>query len=132
MKQEFGAGGIILNNEKIALVFQRTTQTWSFPKGHIIPGKTLEETARREIYEEIGIKDMALIKKIGTYSRGSKKSLNLQKNVTIFLFKPNDIRLTSHDKENPTAKWVPIEKVAETLSYPKEKEFFNKVITLIK
>lgn len=37
------------------LLFQNGAGTWSFPKGHMEPGETEVETARRETLEEIGI-----------------------------------------------------------------------------
>lgn len=46
-----------LNGEKIEylILFQKGSKTWSFPKGHMEKGETKIETAKREIYEEIGI-----------------------------------------------------------------------------
>lgn len=43
---------------------QRTT--WEVPGGHIEPGETPEEAARRELYEESGAKEYDL-REIGVY-----------------------------------------------------------------
>jgi len=37
------------------LLFQRKSQTWSFPKGHAEPDESGEQTARREVREETGL-----------------------------------------------------------------------------
>ena len=46
-------GGFLLSRHK-----QRTT--WEFQGGHIEPGETPEQAARRELYEESGVQDAAL------------------------------------------------------------------------
>ena len=57
------AGGIIINQfNKIAIVNQNY-DSWSLPKGHIDKGETAIDAAIREIYEETGIINPALIKK---------------------------------------------------------------------
>ena len=38
------------------LVLMQTNGSWSFPKGHMEPGETEEETALRELREETGLK----------------------------------------------------------------------------
>ncbi|MEG2645856.1 MAG: NUDIX domain-containing protein [Clostridia bacterium] len=38
------------------LLFQKRSQTWSFPKGHMEIGETEEQTALREVFEETGLK----------------------------------------------------------------------------
>lgn len=50
--------GIILYNmdtQKYLLVHGKKSMKWGFPKGHMEPGETEEETAHREFYEETGI-----------------------------------------------------------------------------
>lgn len=42
------------------LLFQKRSQTWSFPKGHMEIGETEEQTARREVLEETGLKAVLL------------------------------------------------------------------------
>ena len=37
------------------LIKNRRSSNWSFPKGHVEDGETLEETAKREVLEETGI-----------------------------------------------------------------------------
>ncbi|MDZ7641225.1 MAG: NUDIX hydrolase [Desulfurivibrio sp.] len=53
------AGGILeqQNNAelRIALVHRQRYQDWSLPKGKQDPGESLQQTARREVWEETGI-----------------------------------------------------------------------------
>lgn len=41
---------------KYLLLFQASSKTWSFPKGHVEKGENEKQTATREVFEETGIK----------------------------------------------------------------------------
>ncbi len=53
-------GAIIYRHDedriRYLLIYQRGSHTWSFPKGHMERGESEEMTARREIWEEVGMK----------------------------------------------------------------------------
>lgn len=52
-----GAAVIVLDAEGRILLLQRAdTGGWGLPGGFMDPGETLEETARREVMEEVGLK----------------------------------------------------------------------------
>ena len=128
MLNENSAGGVVVNNGKVILVFQNKTQTWALPKGHIDECESSEETARREIYEESGVSDLTFIKKLGTYVRGTKKNPNIKKQITIFHFTTTQNNLQPIDPENPEAKWILKNEVANMLSYEEDKNFFLNII----
>ena len=46
--------------EKWLFVRQQDRGTWEIPAGHVEPGETAEEAARRELYEETGTVDALL------------------------------------------------------------------------
>ncbi len=104
------------------------------PKGHIEPGEDALAAAKREIYEETGIKELELVKKLGTYTR-YKIGLNVgddkseSREITLFLFKTKAAKLKPVDPENPEARWVDKNKVAELLTHKKDKEFFLKIMS---
>lgn len=127
------AGGVVLNSVGQILVVKQSSGTWSLPKGHIEEGESELETAKREIYEESGVKDLELIKKLGEYSRSpfsDDKGYDTSRVKTLyfFLFKTKDILLKPIDPHNPEARWVDKDKVAEMLSNPKDKEFFENIL----
>ena len=43
------------DGQKYLMLYQKETGTWSFPKGHMLPGETEMQTALRELYEETGL-----------------------------------------------------------------------------
>jgi 8-oxo-dGTP pyrophosphatase MutT (NUDIX family) len=132
MKKTRSAGGVVTNEEgKVLVVSQRGT-SWSLPKGHIDPGENALAAARREIYEESGIRDLELVRELGSYERhkigvnGGDDRSEL-KVITMFLFRTRETSLTPVDPDNPEARWVEKSHVGELLTHEKDKEFFRRV-----
>ena len=131
MVEEISAGGVVINDDKVLVVFQAKTQTWALPKGHVDKGESPIETAIREIYEESGIKDLTYVKELGSYFRGTKKNPDIRKKITYFHFTTKETKLSPQDPDNPEAKWVSIDGVVDLLSYEADKEFFKKIKYLL-
>ena len=127
------AGGVVMNQAgEIAIVSQRG-DSWSLPKGHIDLGETAREAAEREISEETGVTQLAFISDLGSYERyrigkgGEGEDRGELKRIHMFFFKTLQQSLQPADTYNPEARWVPVEKVAELLTHPKDKEFFESI-----
>jgi 8-oxo-dGTP pyrophosphatase MutT (NUDIX family) len=132
-KRTKSAGGVVLSGQGLVLVVNQNGTSWSLPKGHIDPGESALEAANREILEESGISRLKLISELGSYQRfkigldgGEDKSE--MKNIAMFLFETDQEDLHPLDPENPEARWVKKEEVANLLTHPKDKEFFLSVI----
>jgi len=116
-------------NGEILVVNQRGT-SWSLPKGHIDRGEDALEAAKREIYEESGVRDLEFLKELGSYERfkigehGGDDRRELKK-ITMFLFCTTQMELRPVDPANPEARWVKKERVAELLTHAKDKEWFS-------
>ncbi len=131
------AGGVILNQDGLVLVVNQHGLSWSLPKGHIEDGENKKETAKREIYEESGIDQLEFISELGSYQRykislDGGDNISEQKTITIFLFKTNQTELKPKDPENPEARWVKIDEVANLLTHRKDKEFFLSIANTVK
>ena len=129
--QTQSAGGVVINiNGEILIVNQKGT-SWSLPKGHVEKGEDFLTAAKREIYEESGLKQLEYISELGSYQRykihdqgGEDKSEF--KTIHMFLFKTLEVELRPQDPENPEARWVKKDEVANLLTHPKDREFFLK------
>jgi 8-oxo-dGTP pyrophosphatase MutT (NUDIX family) len=104
-----------INNEKeYLLLLQNKSQTWSFPKGHMEVGETEEETAIREIFEEIGL--------TASLISGFRESVKyriadfINREVILFLCQTNS-EPAIRESEIAEYRWVNAER-AKTLLYP--------------
>jgi ADP-ribose pyrophosphatase YjhB (NUDIX family) len=132
MKKTHSAGGVVINSEGEVLVVSQHGTSWSLPKGHIDPGENALAAAKREIYEESGIRGLEFVRELGTYERhkigvdGGDDRSEL-KVITMFLFRTSEKSLRPVDPDNPEARWVEKSKVALLLTHEKDKEFFQRL-----
>lgn len=136
-KQTLSAGGIVLNAKGQVLVVNQNGNSWSLPKGHIDEGEDALTAAKREIYEESGISQLTFIKDLGAYSRykiglDGNEDQSEWKTMQMFLFTTDEETLKPIDPENPEARWVEKDKVAELLTHPKDKKFYLQSIKIEK
>lgn len=117
---------------EIALVTNGVGTWWGFPKGHIDEGENETEAAVREIEEETGLRDLTLVKKLGSYERyrGTKdggEDTSELKEIHMFYFTSSKVPLISQDPANPEARWFSVSDVAGTLTHAKDREFFARI-----
>ena len=133
MKTTLSAGGVVLNSLGQVLVVSQHGNSWSLPKGHIDAGEDELAAAKREISEESGVQDLTFVEELGRYERyrlglDGKDDLSENKRIAFFLFRTSEMKLKPLDPENPEARWVDAEKVADLLTHPIDKEFFIRVL----
>jgi len=130
------AGGVIVKDGRVIVVNQRSS-SWSLPKGHIEDGEDAHAAAIREIAEETGITDLTLIDDLGSYSRHKigkdpkEEDRTELKTMHMFLFNTEEEDLKPTDPDNPEARWIKKDKVADMLTHPKDKEFYLSIISKI-
>src|SRR5258708_19879248 len=130
MKKTHSAGGVVTNSGGEVLVVSQHGTSWSLPKGHIDPGENALVAAKREIYEESGIRDLELIRELGTYERhrigvdGGDDRSEL-KVITMFLFRTREKSLRPVDPDNPEARRMEASKVPLLLTHKQDNEFFH-------
>ena len=122
------AGGIIVRaakkGPKVLLVHRARYNDWSFPKGKLDPGEKFKEAALREVLEETGYE--CKLHKPSLPSIRYKDRNGRSKEVRYWImtalsgeFEPND--------EVDLIAWVRVDKVADRLSYGKDRKFFEDV-----
>jgi bis(5'-nucleosidyl)-tetraphosphatase len=135
MPIEKSAGAVIFRKEEgkivyLLLDYPRTLRNaqayWDFPKGHIEAGEDLEDTARREIEEETGLKEISIIegfkKTIKYFFKADEK--NVMKFVTFFVAQTQqkDIKISD---EHKGFSWLPFDKAIETLAFKNAKDILK-------
>lgn len=103
---------VLVANEhgEIALLRQNylSEKYWTYVSGYMTPGETAEETAYREVREELGI-ELEDLTYAGTYWFGQREQLM---HGFIGIAKKTELRLSS---EVGDAQWIPAEEVPEKL-----------------
>ncbi|GAC1390979.1 MAG: hypothetical protein NVSMB46_01980 [Candidatus Saccharimonadales bacterium] len=137
MKKTYSAGAIVINNQGLIAVVNNRGRSWSFPKGHVEKNEDVLEAAKREVYEETGIKDFNVVKELGSYERprigqDGEDDQSEIKHITIYLFTTHETKLVPVDPENPVAVWCNVETVGNLLSHIEDYIFMTSVINDIK
>lgn len=123
------AGGVVLNVKgQVALIKMQKHNAWGFPKGRIEDGEDEITTAKREVYEETGVKDLELVRKLGNYQRPTADGRPFIVDTAVFLFRVGEQDLKPIGNDILEAVWVDKEKVSEVLSLPKDREFFEIIL----
>lgn len=128
------AGGVVVNGRGEVLVVNQNGDSWSLPKGGVESGEDILSAARREIAEESGITELTLVKQLPSYKRfrigkgGVGEDRSHPPTIRhMFLFRTTQEGLAPSDPENPEARWVPPDEVADLLTHPKDQEFFRRI-----
>ena len=114
--------GFILVNHRSILLLQYPQGHWSFPKGHVEIGEDHHSTARRELLEETGIKEIRIIPswtERTEYSYSRKGSVN-RKQVYWYLAITDEFQVKlSHEHTN--FLWLDLESAIDQLTFEQEK-----------
>lgn len=118
--------GIILFNEKftkVALVYRKNLNDWSFPKGHLEPNETIKECALRETAEETK-RDAEILNYppiLEEYTTPKGEHCRC----TMFLGKDIGKSANNSPDTHPTY-FIPVEECESKLSYNNLKLVWNK------
>lgn len=118
------AGGIIFRHAKDGggieiLLIQDSKDRWTIPKGHIEEGETAQQTAKREIGEEAGLKNVEVLGWLGKihfrYRRIDKLVLMTTQ---IYLVRAlGDTNAVQKEDWMNGIKWFPFHDALEAIEY---------------
>lgn len=124
MNTEVSAGGVIVKkrgDEWYVLVIHDLKNQLTFPKGNVEEGESEEETAIREIREEVGITKLKTIKKLPVityfYTRGGLINKSVHYFVFLAIEDEKPVAQTNEGIHDPT--WIPLKKAQKDIGYPK-------------
>jgi len=100
---------------------------WDFPKGHIEKGEKIEETVKREIEEETGLKDMKFVEGFKEWIKYffKHKGKNVFKIVT-FLLAEAETEEVKISPEHIGYKWLPYKEALKQLKFKNAREILKK------
>ncbi|MCH8003291.1 MAG: NUDIX domain-containing protein [Nanoarchaeota archaeon] len=135
MKIERSAGAIVFIKEKepIYLLLHYEAKHWDFPKGNIEKGEKDQETVKREIEEETGIKDIEIVKdfkeKIQYYFKFKDELIN---KTVIFYLAKTKTKQVKLSFEHIGSEWLPYDKAIEKLTFKNAKEILKNANNFLK
>lgn len=132
-REDFSAGGVAYRRVpnggiEAALIATSGGTRWQLPKGTCEAGETLEQTALREVEEEVGLQTVneGFLKSIeywywDTYRREREPEL-VHKRVDFFLLRMVGGALSDASYEVDGVGWFTLEQAADLLTYRGERE----------
>lgn len=141
-KHHSTAGGVVIDDQRRVLVLERdveregrTVHEMRLPKGHIDPGETPEEAAKREVGEESGYWRVEIIADLGTaHSSFDFRGAHHERDERYFL-----MRLISSERQAPQPSgkeealfqpvWAPLDEAETRMTYGSEREFMRRAST---
>ena len=132
---EVSAGGVVVRGDDVVVIVPTRRaangqKVLALPKGHVDPGETPPQAARREVREEAGV-EAELVGELGEvrywYQRNGRK---IPKLVTFFLFEYRSGDIADHDREVEEARWIPLAEAAGHLTYKGEREMVDRALGL--
>ena len=124
---ERSCGAVVYRNIggtiRYLLIKNRRSSNWSFPKGHVEDGETFEETAKREVYEEAGIR----IKIFPGFTSKSQYTIQnrIQKTVLIYAATTDDEQTRIQPEEIEDYIWLPFESAYNCLKFDNDKSILK-------
>ena len=129
---ELAAGAVLLSETgtETLLLHHREQNRWCFPKGHVDPGESLAEAARREIQEETGLSDIHLGSEILEVSYRFYSPAT-QRNVlkTTVYFRAQTPKRSAHPESTfDRAEWVGLGRARELVRYDTDRQAIDAIL----
>ena len=126
LRKEKSCGCIIIKNRKVLLVYEKNTNFWGFPKGHMEEGESEIQTALREVKEEVGLE--VDIDKEKRYELNYIIRDEIDKTTVLYIARTKSEEIIMQESEIANIKWCDFDEALNTLTFENWREMFKKVI----
>lgn len=134
MNMEKSCGAIVFtkrDNRFLFVIVQEAAGTYSFPKGHMEGDETEMETARREIFEETGLRPAFLDGFCESEEYSLAEKPGTRKRVTYFLAEFGNEPMTAQEGEIQRIHLLPYEKALQLIKYEDTRRIFEAAYTFL-
>ncbi len=125
MREEISAGGIVYRKKKEffeILLLKDKGDNWTFPKGLVEKGEERSIAAKREVSEEVGLKQIELVSELSPIGYWYRWQGDLvKKTVYYFLFrvKGDEIPVPQKEEGIKDVSWFSLQKASTIIGYKK-------------
>ena len=130
MRKEKSCGCIIIDNDKVLLMYEKNQNFWGFPKGHVEPNETEVETAKREVKEEVGL--IVEVDETKRYELKYKIGEDREKTCVLFVAKPKTYDIKNQETEVLESGWFSFDEALNILPYQDQQEALKQALNDIK
>ena len=139
--KRFIIGLIVFDGERFLLLHRKLNwKGWEFPKGGIEKDEKFEDTIKRELFEETGIKKFSIIDKVDefVYVDKIRKKESFIKNYLVHVSSNSKVILNNEHAldgkiiiEHDDFKWCFAKEAVNLLTHKNQKESMRKAIKLL-
>ena len=134
MRMEKSCGAVIFREKdykkQVLLIRHVNGEHWAFPKGHVEANETEEQTARREILEEVGLQ-VSFIPDVRFQDEVFLTKKNISKEIVYFLAEYSQQEFHYQKEELMTASLVDYDTAMSLLQFDSLKRILTSVNNLL-
>lgn len=117
----------MLDADGRVLLVRYRSGAWAFPKGHVEPGETLEQTAVREVHEETGVRASPLAPLPGTRYTNDRGEARV---IHWFVMRAAPDVSTTMEDTFPEGGFFAADVAAAMLTYPEDQHLLRAALAL--
>jgi len=115
------AGGVVVQDGRVAVVHRPRYDDWTLPKGKLDPGETFEQAALREVLEETGL-ECRILEELDSTSYTDSKGR--PKVVRYFRMEVEGGAFTVND-EVDELRWLSPDEARAALTYERDRDLIT-------
>lgn len=135
-RSEVSAGGVVYRRRdgavEVLIGKDAGYHRWVLPKGLVRKNESFEDTALREVAEEVGV-DARVVQPLGEPEKYiyTARGVRVFKSVHYFLMEYVAGSEQNHDAEMEEVRWVPLDEAIEMVAYPQGKDLLRCCQTVL-